>query len=49
MGKFKDIFSGPPICPVCGQGYLKHGFRINTIECNECGETFEFPKIEFEL
>lgn len=29
-----------PVCDECG-GQLKHGFRIGTVECTNCGKIWE--------
>lgn len=29
-----------PVCDECG-GYLKHGFRIHTVQCSNCGKVWE--------
>ena len=29
-----------PVCDECG-GQLKHGFRIRTVECANCGKIWE--------
>jgi len=46
MSKFEDIMSGHPICPKCNRGYLHHGFRVNSMECDNCGEIFDFQEQE---
>lgn len=45
--KEKVILSGRPICPICNHGYLRHGFRLYTLECENCGEVFD-TKIKYE-
>lgn len=42
MSKFEDIMSGYQICPKCNLGYLHHGFRLNSMKCDNCEEIFEF-------
>ena len=29
-----------PVCDECG-GQLKHGFRLHTIQCSNCGKIWE--------